>query len=158
MAYEVWRYPAYRHPQSQSRICLSRTGPIPVELLRWKFAEGRTVQLQYNAGLELPSNIGELGDSTLLHGLRNIYLNNNEISKIAPESFNSLSNLTRVELQNNQMISLVSDAVMTSNTGRFILSILFKPIRPPPFKIVAKYRVGSNPCGNAGPGKNSVGN
>ena len=40
-----------------------RTGPIPVELLRWKFVEGRTVELQYNAGLELPSNIGELGDS-----------------------------------------------------------------------------------------------
>ena len=38
-------------------------GPIPVELLRWKFAEGRTVELKGNAGLELPSNIGELGDS-----------------------------------------------------------------------------------------------
>ena len=63
--------------------------------------------------------ISELSDSTLLHGLRNIYLNNNQINKIAPESFNSLSNLTRVELQNNQMISLVSDAVMTSNTGRY---------------------------------------
>ena len=63
--------------------------------------------------------ISELGDSTLLHGLRNIYLNNNQINTIAPESFNSLSNLTRVELQNNQMISLVSDAVMTSNTGRY---------------------------------------
>ena len=39
------------------------TGPIPVELLRWKFVEGRTIELQGNAGLELPSNIGELGDS-----------------------------------------------------------------------------------------------
>ena len=39
------------------------TGPIPVELLRWKFAEGRTIELKGNAGLELPSNIGELGDS-----------------------------------------------------------------------------------------------
>ena len=39
------------------------TGPIPVELLRWKFVEGRTIELEGNAGLELPSNIGELGDS-----------------------------------------------------------------------------------------------
>ena len=39
------------------------TGPIPVELLRWKFVEGRTIELKDNAGLELPSNIGELGDS-----------------------------------------------------------------------------------------------
>ena len=39
------------------------TGPIPVELLRWKFVEGRKIELKGNAGLELPSNIGELGDS-----------------------------------------------------------------------------------------------
>ena len=39
------------------------TGPIPVELLRWKFVEGRTIELKYNFGLELPSNIGKLGDS-----------------------------------------------------------------------------------------------
>ena len=39
------------------------TGPIPVELLRWKFVEGRTIELKDNAGLELPSNIGKLGDS-----------------------------------------------------------------------------------------------
>ena len=32
-------------------------------LLRWKFVEGRTIDLMYNSGLELPSNIGELGDS-----------------------------------------------------------------------------------------------
>ena len=59
----VRRAPSYRHSQSQSRIRLSCTGPIPVELLRWKFVEGRTVELKGNAGLELPSNIGELGDS-----------------------------------------------------------------------------------------------
>ena len=40
-----------------------RTGPIPVELLHWKFSEGRTIKLYDNAGLELPSNIDELGDS-----------------------------------------------------------------------------------------------
>ena len=50
-------------------------GPIPVELLRWKFVEGRTIELKRNAGLELPSNIGELGDSVTKidlsgHGLR----------------------------------------------------------------------------------------
>ena len=87
------------------------------------------------------NQISELGDSTLLHGLRNIYLNNNQINKIAPESFNSLSNLTRVELQNNQMISLSSDAVMTSNTGKDNSSEYFiQSLLRPPFKIVAKYR------------------
>ena len=39
------------------------SGEIPVALLRWKFAENRTVELKGNAGLQLPSNIGELGDS-----------------------------------------------------------------------------------------------
>ena len=38
-------------------------GEIPVALLRWKFVENRTVELTNNAGLTLPSNIGELGDS-----------------------------------------------------------------------------------------------
>ena len=51
------------------------TGPIPVELLRWKFVEGRKINLERNAGLELPSNIGELSDSVneidlSHHGLR----------------------------------------------------------------------------------------
>ena len=32
-------------------------------LLRWKFVDGKTVDLKYNAGLQLPANIGELGDS-----------------------------------------------------------------------------------------------
>ena len=63
------------------------------------------------------NKIVELGDSTLLHGLKNIYLNNNKIAKIAAESFQSLSNLTRVELQHNEMVSLASEAVLTSNTG-----------------------------------------
>ena len=53
-------------PQSLSNLNLywnKFTRPIPVELLRWKFVERRTIQLTGNAGLELPSNIGELGDS-----------------------------------------------------------------------------------------------
>ena len=56
------------------------TGSIPVELLRWKFVEGREIELYGNAGLELPSNIGELaqlGDSVTKidlygHGLRGV--------------------------------------------------------------------------------------
>ena len=64
------------------------------------------------------NQISELGDSTLLHGIKNIYLNNNKIAKIAPESFASLSNLSRVELQHNEMTSLASDAVIISNTGQ----------------------------------------
>ena len=39
------------------------SGEIPVALLRWKFVKNRTVELKGNAGLMLPSNIGELGDS-----------------------------------------------------------------------------------------------
>ena len=39
------------------------SGEIPVALLRWKFVENRTAELKGNAGLMLPSNIGELGDS-----------------------------------------------------------------------------------------------
>ena len=44
-------------------------------LLRWKFAEGRTIELKGNSGLELPSNIGELGVSVTkidlnMHNLR----------------------------------------------------------------------------------------
>ena len=48
-----------------------RPGPIPVALLRWKFVEGRTVELSGNQGLELPSNIGELGDSVTKIDLSN---------------------------------------------------------------------------------------
>ena len=45
------------------RKLITCAGPIPVELLRWKFIDRRAVELKDNAGLELPSNIGELGDS-----------------------------------------------------------------------------------------------
>ena len=51
------------------------SGEIPVVLLRWKFVEKRIVLLQNNAGLTLPPNIGELGDSVTMidlsyHNLR----------------------------------------------------------------------------------------
>ena len=39
------------------------SGEIPVALLRLKFVENRTVELKETAGLVLPYNIGELGDS-----------------------------------------------------------------------------------------------
>ena len=39
------------------------TGEIPVVLLRWKFVDGKTVEFNDNAGLQLPANIGELGGS-----------------------------------------------------------------------------------------------
>ena len=52
-----------RHALTKLSATIACTGPIPVELLRWKFVEGRTIELKGNAGLELPSNIGELGDS-----------------------------------------------------------------------------------------------
>ena len=39
------------------------SGEIPVALLRWKLVENRAVDLRENAGLMLPYNIGELGDS-----------------------------------------------------------------------------------------------
>ena len=70
------------------------------------------------------NNIAEIRDTTLLHGLRNIYLNNNKINKIAEESFKSLTNLTRVELQNNNLVTLASQAVITSNSGKYFYKIL----------------------------------
>ena len=39
--------------------------------MRLKFVENRTVELEGNAGLMLPSNIGELGDSVTKIDLRN---------------------------------------------------------------------------------------
>ena len=75
------------------------------------------------------NKIGQLLDTTLLHGLKNIYLNNNKINKIAAESFKSLQNLTRVELQNNNLVTLVSEAVTTSNSGKTDYFLHFVNIR-----------------------------
>lgn len=87
------------------------------------------------------NHISGLSDTTLLHGLKNIYLNNNKIAKIAAETFKSLENLTRVEIQNNELISLSSDAVITSNTGKLfqLLDTLTLPSDKIEFKIVATY-------------------
>ena len=103
-----------------------RTGPIPVELLRWKFVEGRKIELKNNAGLELPSNIGELGDSVTnidlsRHGLRGVcyaqhpryatepnrrFLTRSPFLRCAgaiPESIGSLTNLQELYLGGNAL-------------------------------------------------------
>ena len=36
-------------------------GPIPLVLLRWKFVEGRSIELRGNAGLEIPADIADIG-------------------------------------------------------------------------------------------------
>ena len=102
------------------------TGPIPVELLRWKFVEGRKIDLQHNAGLELPSNIGELGDSVTKidlsgHGLRGVccaqhpryateanwrFLTRSPFPRCAgviPESIGRLTKLKRLDLGRNKL-------------------------------------------------------
>ena len=102
------------------------TGPIPVELLRWKFVEGRKIELKNNAGLELPSNIGELGDSVTKidlsgHGLRGVccaqhpryatepnrrFLTRSPFLRCAgaiPESIGNLTSLQRLYLHSNKL-------------------------------------------------------
>ena len=102
------------------------TGPIPVELLRWKFVEGRKIELRGNAGLELPSNIGELGDSVTKidlsgHDLRGVchaqhpryatepnrrFLTRSPFPRCAgaiPESIGNLTNLQILDLRLNRL-------------------------------------------------------
>ena len=50
--------------------------------------------------------------------MKNIYLNNNKIEKIAPGAFKGLSNLTRVELQGNELRNIDIEALDTSQTGQ----------------------------------------
>jgi len=62
------------------------------------------------------NQIKEIQDNTLLSGLKNIYLNNNKIKKIAPKSFENLRNLTRVELQGNELVTMQIESLATSQT------------------------------------------
>merc|ERR1712070_780432 len=73
-------------------------GPIPVELLRWKFVEGRTVELKYNAGLELPSNIGELGDS-----VTKIDLSYHNLRGMLPASIGNMTSMISLVLRFNKL-------------------------------------------------------
>ena len=57
------------------------------------------------------NQIRELEADSLLASLRNIYLNNNRIDRIGSNSFRALGNLTRVELQGNEIASLDMDAL-----------------------------------------------
>jgi len=63
------------------------------------------------------NQIREIEADSLLASLRNIYLNNNKIARIAPESFRSLGNLSRVELQGNEIASLDLSALSVSTEG-----------------------------------------
>ena len=84
--------------------------------MRWKFVENRTVQLKYNAGLTLPSNIGELGDSVTKidlsdHKLQGELSIRTERLRILltfmflagqlPKELGQLTNLTKLHLNDN---------------------------------------------------------
>ena len=64
------------------------------------------------------NKIKELRADTLLSGLKNIYLNNNKIERISAGAFKGLSNLTRVELQGNELRNIDVEALATSQTGQ----------------------------------------
>ena len=62
--------------------------------MRWKFVEYRTVELKGNAGLMLPANIGELGDSVTKIDLSEHNLRG-ELS-IRPELFRILADTSPI--------------------------------------------------------------
>jgi Leucine-rich repeat (LRR) protein len=66
------------------------------------------------------NQIREIESESLLASLRNIYLNNNRIGRIASNSFRPLANLTRVELQGNDIASLEMSAlaIYSSSSGK----------------------------------------
>ena len=99
---------------------LGLVGPIPVAVLRWKFVEGHDVNLRDNAALELPANIGELGDTVatialshhhlrgripedigLCTALRELWLVNNDIEGAIPASMQRLKQLEMLYLSFN---------------------------------------------------------
>jgi len=56
-------------------------------------------------------------EKTFLTGLRQIYLNNNKIVALNGSVFSQLANLSRVELQGNEMTHLDIQALTTAKTG-----------------------------------------
>ena len=83
--------------QALSLSLLLFAGEIPVALLRLKFIEKHTVELMGNAGLALPSNIGDLGDS-----VTEIDLSSHKLKGPLPE-LSSLVNLTALNLGRNTL-------------------------------------------------------
>ena len=81
------------------------SGKIPVALLRWKFAENRTVELKGNAGLVLPSSTGELGDSVTKIDLRNHDLRGG--LSILVLSFSTFLSLVQANLKSRHFLAVV---------------------------------------------------
>jgi len=60
-------------------------------------------------------------EKTFLTGLRHIYLNNNKITALNGSVFSQLGNLSRVELQGNEMTHLDIQSLTTAKTGTNML-------------------------------------
>ena len=73
-------------------------GEIPVALLRWKFVEGRVVELRGNAGLRLPANLGELGAAVV-----RLDLADHNLQGRIPESIGALGQLRELSLFKNRL-------------------------------------------------------
>ena len=109
------------------------SGEIPIALLRWKFVENRTVELEENAGLALPSNIGELGDSVTnidlsFHNLRGEFSTRTERFKFSrfvgklcrapgrvPNEFAKLTKLENLQLHHNDGLQAPEGVPMHSS-------------------------------------------
>lgn len=86
---------------------------------------GNYYKLDGESGFELRTfdashnQIVELGGPEVLalSSLRNIYLNNNRIRSIRPETFSRLGNLSRVELHGNQLVRMEMAALAVTNKG-----------------------------------------
>jgi Leucine-rich repeat (LRR) protein len=63
------------------------------------------------------NNIRLVEEKTFLTSLRHIYLNNNKIGALNGSVFSQLGNLSRVELQGNEMTHLDMAALTTAKTG-----------------------------------------
>ena len=71
-------------------------------------------------------------ERTFLTSLRHIYLNNNRLAALNGSVFSQLGNLSRVELQGNELTHLDIEALATAKTGRkpvFFLHLNQLPIQ-----------------------------